>query len=74
MEETTSYNGPNKLALALICFFIGALGIHRFLVGKVGTGILMIVTFGGFGIWVLVDLIMILTDNFTDKHGNKITE
>jgi TM2 domain-containing membrane protein YozV len=36
-------------------------GIHRFYVGKIGTGILMILTFGGFGIWVLVDLIMIAT-------------
>jgi TM2 domain-containing membrane protein YozV len=57
----------------LLCFFLGFLGIHRFYVGKVGTGILQIVTFGGFfGIWVLIDFIMILIGNFTDKQGQAL--
>jgi len=34
----------------LLCFFFGVLGVHRFYVGKIGTGLLMIVTFGGLGI------------------------
>jgi TM2 domain-containing membrane protein YozV len=55
-----------------MCFFVGFLGVHRFYVGKVGTGILMLLTFGGFGIWALVDFIMILMGKFTDKHGNVI--
>lgn len=53
----------------LLCFFVGFLGIHRFYVGKVGTGILQIITFGGFGIWVLVDLIMIILGKFEDSNG-----
>ena len=53
----------------LLCFFLGMLGIHRFYVGKVGTGILQILTFGGFGIWVMVDFITIVTGNFKDKQG-----
>ncbi len=57
----------------LLCFFLGVIGVHRFYVGKVGTGILMIVTGGGLGIWVLIDLIMIIVGAFTDKEGNKIT-
>jgi hypothetical protein len=44
------------------------------LVGKVGTGVLMIVTLGGLGFWVLFDLIMLATGNFTNKEGQKITE
>ena len=55
------------------CFFLGVLGVHRFYVGKVGTGILQIVTVGGFfGIWVLIDLIMILVGKFTDKQGQPL--
>lgn len=53
----------------LLCFFFGVIGVHRFYVGKIGTGILMIVTFGGLGIWTLVDFILIVTGNFTDKAG-----
>ena len=53
----------------LLCYFLGVLGIHRFYVGKVGTGILMIVTFGGFGIWVIVDMVLIATGSFRDKRG-----
>lgn len=63
----------NWLATLLLCLFLGGIGVHRFYVGKVGTGILQLVTLGGCGIWTLIDLIMIITGNFTDKNGNKIT-
>lgn len=53
----------------LLCYFLGVLGIHRFYVGKIGTGILMIITFGGFGIWVIVDMVLIATGSFKDKQG-----
>lgn len=58
----------------LLCFFLGMFGAHRFYVGKIGTGILQIVTLGGCGIWVMVDFIMIIVGAFTDKEGNKITQ
>lgn len=61
-----------KIILLLLCFFLGALGVHRFYVGKIGTGILMIVTLGGLGIWVLIDFIMILCGKFTDSEGRCI--
>lgn len=53
----------------LLCFFLGAFGIHRFYVGKIGTGILMLLTLGGFGIWTLVDFIMIVVGSFRDKDN-----
>lgn len=53
----------------LLCFFLGTFGVHRFYVGKIVTGILMIVTLGGLGIWTLIDFIMIVIGNFKDSKG-----
>ena len=58
----------------LLCFLLGVFGAHRFYVGKIGTGILELVTLGGLGIWWLVDLILIVTGSFRDKNGEKITQ
>lgn len=60
------------VAALLLCLFLGSIGVHRFYVGKVGTGILQIVTLGGLGIWVLIDLIMIIVGSFKDKKGNTL--
>ncbi len=56
----------------MLCLFLGAFGVHRFYVGKIGTGLLQLLTFGGLGIWTLVDLIMLVTGSFKDKNGNPI--
>ena len=56
----------------LLCFFLGALGLHRFYVGKIGTGILMLLTLGGLGIWVIIDFVMIVIGSFTDKEGHAL--
>jgi TM2 domain-containing membrane protein YozV len=64
----------NWLVTLLLCIFLGPLGIHRFYVGKTGTGILMLLTFGGLGIWVLIDLILIVTDAFTDINGLRLNK
>jgi len=70
--QTEQKSEKDFVATLLLCFFLGAIGIHRFYVGKIGTGILMIITFGGLGIWALIDLIMVATGNFKDKEGFKI--
>ncbi len=56
----------------LLSIFLGWLGIDRFYLGKIGTGILKLITFGGFGIWWLIDLILIATNSMTDKQGKKL--
>ena len=57
----------------LLCFFLGFLGVHRFYVGKIGTGILqLLLGWLTLFIWVLIDLIIIATGNFRDKNGRVI--
>ena len=69
MESTVIVSPKSRLVALLLCFFLGGLGIHRFYVGKTGTGILWILTFGVLGIGALVDFIMIICGSFTDKSG-----
>ena len=59
--------------LAALFFVCGVSGLHRFYVGKIGTGILMLLTFGGLGIWGLIDLIVLVTGNFKDRDDQRIT-
>jgi len=66
---TPNVNQKSWLVALLLCFFVGVLGVHRFYVGKFGTGILQLLTVGGFGLWVLVDFIMIIIGKFSDKRG-----
>ena len=69
-----SYDTSEKdwLTTMLLCFFLGALGVHRFYVGRTGSGIAMIFTMGGLGIWTLIDFIVILCGNFKDSEGKVI--
>jgi TM2 domain-containing membrane protein YozV len=72
--EVSNMSPDNKwLVTLLLCLFVGFLGIHRFYVGKIGTGILHLLTLGAFGIWTLIDLVIIVLGKFTDKEGNLVT-
>lgn len=62
----------NKTVAILLSFFLGELGVDRFYMGYVGLGILKLVTIGGFGIWWLIDLIMIITGKMKCKDGTEL--
>jgi len=62
------------LPALLLCFFFGVFGVHRFYVGKKGTGLLQLLTLGGLGVWVLIDMITILFGGFRDSEGEKLVE
>ena len=60
------------LITLVLCLVFGYLGVHRFYSGHTGIGIVQLLTLGGCGIWILIDLIMILTGKFKDSEGNII--
>jgi len=59
----------SRLAVTLLSWFLGGIGVHRFYLGKVGTAILMILTLGGLGVWWLIDFIMAVSGAMKDKEG-----
>ena len=72
LNSSSTTSTTDWLTLILLTFFVGVLGVHRFYVGKIGTGFLMLLTLGGLGVWFLVDLILVVTGQFTNKDGEKI--
>ncbi|MEO8200538.1 MAG: TM2 domain-containing protein [Gemmatimonadota bacterium] len=58
------------LALAIL---LGVFGVHRFYAGKIGTGLLQLVTLGGLGVWYLYDVILVASGSFTDAEGRRIS-
>lgn len=73
-ETTTGTGQKSWIAALLLCLFLGGIGVHRFYVGKVGTGVLMLITLGGLGVWTLIDFIMIIIGKFTDKQGQALAK
>ena len=69
MNKKSEKSEKSKSTAFILCLFFGCLGIHRFYIGKVFTGIIYLFTFGLFGIGAFVDLIRIFFNNLKDHKG-----
>jgi TM2 domain-containing membrane protein YozV len=70
--DPSNVSAKSRLVTLLFCILLGIFGVHRFYVGKIGTGILMLLTLGGLGIWNLIDLILVAVGSFRDKEGKRV--
>lgn len=65
-------NEDRWLISLILCILVGSLGIHRFYTGNIVTGVLMLITLGGCGVWTIIDLIMIAANTYRDGNGNTL--
>ena len=70
----TQKSNKNFLVLLLLSIILGSLGIDRFYLGKVGTGILKLITLGGLGLWWFIDIILIVTGHMRDSDNAVVKE
>jgi TM2 domain-containing membrane protein YozV len=75
LADEADVSSKSRLATTLLCVlpaWIAINGVHRFYLGKIGTGILMLLTLGGLGIWTLIDFIFAVAGAMKDKDGKTI--
>ncbi|MDO4222153.1 MAG: TM2 domain-containing protein [Akkermansia sp.] len=68
MEETQSPRSRTTTFILSLLIIFGFAGVHRIYAGKVWTGILQFFTLGGFVVWQVIDIIMLLGGAFRDKE------
>ncbi len=77
-ERSKEFSSPSssrkRLLAAILSFFFGVFGAHRFYAGKTGSGLVQIFTIGGLGIWCFIDFLIILFGEFSDVEGKKIRD
>jgi TM2 domain-containing protein len=66
---TQGYDWTVALVLSIL---VGELGVDRFYTGSITLGILKLLTFGGCGIWWIIDIILIVTGSYKDAYGRPL--
>lgn len=69
-KEAATTEGKSQVLAAILCFFLGGLGIHRFYLGYIWQGVVQLLTAGGCGLWALIDFIRILMGDLKPKGGS----
>ena len=72
VAETVS--PKSRLATTILAWVLGGLGVDRFYTGHIVLGIVKLLTWGGFGIWWIIDFIMAVTGKRKDKQGRLISK
>lgn len=73
MSQHNGTNAPKSWVTALLLsFFLGGLGVDRFYLGYTGLGVAKLLTLGGFGLWALIDFIMIAVRKVTAADGSAL--
>ncbi len=71
-SQAAKENDDRWLITLVLCIVLGSFGVHRFYTGNTVTGIIMLLTLGGCGIWTLIDIIMIACNTYVDGNGQHL--
>jgi hypothetical protein len=74
VPEPTDISDRTRGVALPVAVLLGIFGAHRFYVGKTGTGLLMLVTMGGCGMWWLYDVILLVAGEFRDADGRRLVK
>jgi TM2 domain-containing membrane protein YozV len=73
MEQAAMTSDKDWTVLLILSILLGGLGVDHFYTGKIGTGILKLITGGGCMVWAIIDIIMVATGSFKDSNGLPVT-
>ncbi|NBU32194.1 MAG: TM2 domain-containing protein [Actinobacteria bacterium] len=74
MQPTYNFQAPPKdfVVASVLSWLLGVFGVDRFYLGYTALGILKLITFGGCGIWALIDFVLLITGNLPDAQGRPL--
>jgi TM2 domain-containing membrane protein YozV len=70
---TLEHSDKSRLTTLLLASLLGPFGAHRFYTGRPRSGVLMLLTLGGLGIWYLYDVIVIASGGYVDGDGRLVS-